>query len=103
MLSLLFGVTHAVVSVFLRFGRRILIQILRKHEQARVKMPSGEEIESFKGAIKLKYPLLENVWCMADGLKLKIEQAACPNMQARFYNGEFNSTNILTMLNKIVK
>ena len=38
-LCLLFGITRSVASLFLRFGRRILLKILAKDDQAAIKMP----------------------------------------------------------------
>ena len=90
-LQLIFGVTSSLLSMWLRFGRRILVRILQNHPKARVQMPNGNEIESFKTAINGKYPSLTNVWASMDGLKLYLQQAGTKDgrgdVQNRFYNG----------------
>jgi hypothetical protein len=90
-LQVIFGVTASVLSLWLRFGRRVLVRILRNHPKARVEMPDGNEIESFKKAINDKYPTLTNVWASMDGLKLYLQQAGRQegrgDVQNHFYNG----------------
>jgi DDE superfamily endonuclease len=90
-LQLIFGLTASVLSLWLRFGRRILVRILRNHPKARVEMPNGIEIASFKAAINVKYPSLTNVWGSMDGLKLFLQQAGRKDgkgdVQNYFYNG----------------
>ena len=90
-LQVILGVTASVLSLWLRFGQRVLVRILRNHPKARVQMPDGTEIESFKKAINDKYPTLTNVWASMDGLRLYLQQAGRQegrsNVQNHFYNG----------------
>ena len=86
-LCLLFGITGSVASLFLRFGRRILLKILAKDDQAAIKMPSVDEMASFQEAIGSKYSMLKDVFCVFDGLKLTLEQSGDFVIQNMFYNG----------------
>ena len=54
-LQIIFGMTAASVSLYLRFGRRLLVQILRKEKEARVEIPSDEKIQEFKDSIKKRH------------------------------------------------
>jgi DDE superfamily endonuclease len=86
-LQMIFGMTATVLSVWLRFGRRVLVKALKDHPKACVEMPNAAEIESFKLAISSKYPSLTNVWGAMDGLKLYLQQAGKHDVQNYFYNG----------------
>ena len=50
--EIVFGMTANPVSMYLRFGRRILIAILVKEPDAGIKMPSLETIQDMKDAIR---------------------------------------------------
>jgi hypothetical protein len=86
-LQLLFGITASPLSLFLRFGRRLLLRILKQEPGARVQMPSIEEINDYKEIVLRRYPNLNDVWFVMDGLKLYIEQGCGYDIQACFYNG----------------
>ena len=86
-LQLIFGMTYTPLSTYIRYGRRILIAILKQEDEAKIKLPSIVEVATYQGAIKSKYPMLEGVWCTMDGLKLRIQKASANNVQNRFYNG----------------
>lgn len=45
------------------------------------------EITAFKNAIKERHPLLTDVYCFADGLKLMLQQSGDVVFQNRYYNG----------------
>ena len=62
LLSMLFGLTTSAISVYLMFGRRILIHILSNDNMAKVKIPSDDEIEQFKNAVTERHPALQDVW-----------------------------------------
>ena len=85
LLQLVFGLTANPLSVWLRFGRRILVKVLHRHPDAEVKLPTKNEVRRFKKAIRRKYPVLRNVWGAMDGLKVPIEASA--KHQNLFYNG----------------
>ena len=74
-LQIIFGMTASSVSMYLRFGRRILIEVLKAEPAAAIMIPSELKIQEYKDAIREKYPLLSDVWCCMDGLKLYLQQA----------------------------
>ena len=82
-----FGLTMTNLSKYLRFGRRIVIEVLKNDEYARIAVPSPEKINEYKGAIAAKYPSLENVWSAMDGVKTPLQQAGSTKQQSYFYNG----------------
>jgi hypothetical protein len=79
------------LSIWIRFGRRLLVKILKNHPDACVEMPNETEIVSFQKVIDAKYQSLTNVWGAMDGLKLLLQQAGKqegrPDVQNYFYNG----------------
>ena len=86
-LQMIFGMTATNVSVYLRFGRRLVIRILHKHPEAKLGIPSDEKIKQYQEAIGSRHKNLKNVWCTMDGLKLLLEQAPDCVIQNNFYNG----------------
>jgi hypothetical protein len=86
-LQLDFGLSHSCLCLWLRFGMRIVVHVLRNHPLARVKMPSGEEVAAYQQATAAKYPSLADVWGTLDGLNLKIQSTKDDKVQSIFYNG----------------
>ena len=86
-LAVVFGLTGTQVSVYLRFGMRILVAILKADPKSEVRMPDAAEIALFKEAITAKHSLLVDCYCMVDGLKLYLQQSGDSIIQSRFYNG----------------
>lgn len=86
-LCLLFGITSSVCSLFLRFGRRIIIKVLAQELDAMVRMPTALETVEYKRAFYNKYSMLKDVYAVADGLKLYLEQSGDTVIQNIFYNG----------------
>ena len=86
-LSLIFGMTTTAVSIYLKFWRRILIEILCHEKKAKVKIPSDDEIRGFKEIVAQRHPSLRNVWMTMDGLKLYLEQSPSTVIQNQYYNG----------------
>jgi len=64
-----------VASLYIRFARRIVYRMLVGDAKARVKMPTPQEVEQFKQAFMKKHSLLTDIYCVADGLKLYLQQA----------------------------
>lgn len=85
-LSLLFGVTGSVCSLFLRFGRRILLRVLSDDAKAEVRMLTNSEVVQFQSAFAAKYSMLSDASAVADGLKLNLEQSDDCVIQNMFYN-----------------
>ncbi len=86
-LQLVFGLTYTNLSVYLRFGIRLLVETFSNNPLARVAIPSMDEIELFKAAFAVQHPLLNDCWATMDCLKLYLQQAGSGEIQERFYNG----------------
>lgn len=86
-LCLTFGITASVASLFIRFSRRLVLKMLSTDDKAKVKMPTIDEVREFSKSINEKYSLLQDVYCVADGLKLRLEQTNDCVIQNMFYNG----------------
>ena len=86
-LQMHFGMTMSNLNMYLRFGRRIIVEVLQSDEYAMIKIPSAEKIQQFKQLVIAKYPLLDHVWATMDGLKTPIMQSGSTKQQSYFYNG----------------
>jgi hypothetical protein len=86
-LQMIFGISSTSVSIYLRFGRRIIIKVLQNDPNAAIRVPSADKIQEYQSAVAAKYPSLAGVWCTMDGLKLYLEQSTDHVIQSRFYNG----------------
>jgi hypothetical protein len=86
-MSLAFGTTSSPLYQWLKFGRRVLLFALQHVPQAKVSLPSGEEVAAYVEAINNKYPVLTDVWAACDGLKLKIQASGNYLKQNHYYNG----------------
>jgi hypothetical protein len=54
---------------------------------AKITLLKNEKVAQYKQAIAAKYPLLQSVYCVANGLKISIQAAGQQHVQRRFYNG----------------
>ncbi len=61
--------------------------MLKGEEDARVCLPSAEEIAEYQEVVATNYPALQGAWCIMDGLKIQIEKSGDESMQNAFYNG----------------
>jgi hypothetical protein len=113
-LQIIFGMTAGCLSLWLRFGGRLLIQILcnnerscplmptnnkiagfisaviqilRNNEHSRPSMPRDNKIAGFICATSTKYPALTNCWGAIDGLKLQLQRSGNNKIQNLFFNG----------------
>jgi DDE superfamily endonuclease len=86
-LQMIFGLSSTSLSMYLRFGRRILILVLQNNPLAWIKIPSDDKIAEYQLAIKQRHPLLSDVWCTMDGLKLYLQQSGNNTTQNNFFNG----------------
>ncbi len=77
-LQLILGMTFTNLDDYLHFAKRIIVKVLRKDEQAHVRIPSSEKIEEYKEMVRNRHPFLTDVWCTMDGLKITLE----PNSRA---------------------
>jgi hypothetical protein len=60
----------------LRLGRWILILVVQGNPYSTIKLPSNEKVQEYKADIQKCHPLLTNVCCTMDGLKLTLQAAA---------------------------
>jgi hypothetical protein len=86
-LQVIFGLTNGHLSLWLRYGRRLIIQVLHNHPLAKVRMPTDEEVAEYELAISAKYPALPHCWGAIDGLKVQLQKAGHKTTQNNFYNG----------------
>mgnify|MGYP003840563507 CR=1 FL=1 len=97
-LQMKFGLTGTTVSEYVKFGRRILVQVLTDDDDAKVKIPSPQKIAEHNQAVENRHSAFKNVWMTMDGLKLCLEQSPDCTVQSRFYcNGwthDHHVTNI---------
>ncbi len=72
---------------YLRFGKRIIIEVLKNDDFAKISLPSAEKVGEYCAAVKQRHPDLDNVWATMDGIKLTIQVAPSDDVQRIFYNG----------------
>lgn len=82
-----FGLTGSPCELWLRFGKRMLLQVLRNRAEAKIQMPDQAKLEKYVGSIARLYPSLTNVAYVGDGLKILIEKSSDNVKQNAFYNG----------------
>ena len=88
MLCAFFGLTATPLNLWLKFGRMVIVKVLPKHQYARINCdPSASCVQGWKDAFASMYPHLEDVYCVADGLKLLLESTDNDLVQSMFYNG----------------
>ncbi len=86
-LQMVFGVSHSVLCMFLKFSMRLLFQMLREEVDARVDLPSVEEIAECQDVVRRNFPALDGCWCVMEGLKIPIQKSGDEFMQNAYYNG----------------
>jgi hypothetical protein len=83
-----FGLTGTPANVWLKFGRRLLIGILYRNDLARIRLPSDENVKEYQQIVHRKHPALKNVYCVADGLKIRFQNTDGElDEQSMYYNG----------------
>jgi len=88
MLCAFFGLTATPLNLWLKFGRMVIVKVLRKHRHALIdRKPTDAKLRGWKQAISSMYPHLEDVYCVANGLKLMLESTDNDLVQSMFYNG----------------
>jgi hypothetical protein len=56
-------------------------------EEAKIKMPTIQQVRVFKEVIRGKYPSLVHCWGALDGVKIGIQKPSDDMKQSHFYNG----------------
>jgi hypothetical protein len=86
-LQLIFGLLYANLCVYLRFSRRITVEVFRDDPLAGICIPSKEKIHEYMQAVAERHPQLSDVWSTMDGLKLYLQQSGKSDVQEWFYYG----------------
>ena len=86
-LQLVLGLTYTNLSVYLRFGICVVVEIFQDDPLARVSLPSAEDIATYMATFSECHPLLTDCWAMMDGLKLYLQASGNSDIQERYYNG----------------
>ena len=74
--KIIFGVTSSICSLFIRSGRRILIQAIKCDTRLAIQKPSLPEISSLQQAFSLRQHILKEVYFVTDGVKLMWNKVA---------------------------
>ncbi len=76
-----------MLCLFLKFGIRLLLKVLLQEDAAKVAIPSAVSIMEMMELISKKFPALDGVWCLMDGLKIPIQRPGDYRVQNAYYNG----------------
>lgn len=93
-----FGMSYTTVSLYLRFGRRMLLKAIERLPEAKVCLPNQREIRIYQRCLHKKFPYLRNIWGAMDGLRLDIQASGDAEEQMQFYNGWTSSHCINNLL-----
>jgi hypothetical protein len=83
-LQMIFGASHSVLALFLRYSIKLLYKVLKEEPSARVDKPSVEEIRHYQEVISSHFPVLNGTWCVVDGLKIPIQKSGDEEIQNAF-------------------
>jgi hypothetical protein len=86
-LQVMFGASHSVLVLFLKYSMRLLYKILLEEDAAKVCIPSADKIREYQSIIRLNFPALDGAWCVMDGLKLLVQSSGVDVEQNAYYNG----------------
>jgi hypothetical protein len=89
-LQMHFGLSMTNLTAYLRFGRRIIVEVLKNNPLSSIAIPPPAKVEEYKQLVRDKYPLLTNVWAAMDGIKTPIQQASTTKQQANRPNQELH-------------
>jgi hypothetical protein len=64
----------------------ILIGILQRIDHVKTMQPNVEQIAEYQDAVRQRHPMLDNVWCTMDRIKLLLECAGDDDEQNQYYN-----------------
>ena len=82
-----FGLTSTQLCKWLKFSRRVLLFVLQHHPAAKIRLPTGDEVQQCVDAICEQQPLLGPVWAAMGGLKLNLEKPISGPVQNVCCNG----------------
>ena len=79
--------TASNILKWLHFLKRVLLLAFLQKEEAKIKMPTIQQVRIFKEVIRAKYPSLVHYWGALDGVKIGIQMPSDDMKQSHFYNG----------------
>ena len=82
-----FGLTSSPCEKWLRFGKRVLLHVLKQRDDSKIRMPNEDKLREYVSCIEHQYPALNNVAFVGDGLKIPLEKASDKIKQNAYYNG----------------
>ncbi len=85
-LQLIFRLTFSNLSVYLRFGMRLIVETFQNNPLARLRISSADDVETFNAAFTEQHPLSNDCWATMDDLKLYLKTAGNAEFQECFYN-----------------
>ncbi len=88
-LQMVFGASHSVLYLFLKYSVQLLFRVLKDEVDARVDIPSAEVTTEYQEVVRTNFPALYGSWCIMDRLKIPIEKSGNDLMQNAHYNGYF--------------
>jgi hypothetical protein len=88
---MIFGATHSVLALFLRYSIKLLYKVLKEENSARIELPSNEQIREYQEVVSTHFPVLNGAWCIVDGLKIPIQKSGDEEIQNAYYNGWLHS------------
>lgn len=93
-LCLIFGLTPACTSRYIRIAEIILYNVLQKEDLAQFKWPSKQHQLEWGQLVNKKYPLVFGRWGFIDGKNYPVEKPTNAELQNAMYNGWLHSTLI---------
>jgi hypothetical protein len=93
---MVFGASHSVLCLFLKFSIRLLFRVLKEEVDARVELPSAEDVVEYQEVVCSNFSALDGAWCVMDGLKIPIQKVEMsqPRMPAIMVG--FIATSLVT-------
>jgi len=79
--------TESNISKWLGFSKQVLLLALLWKEEAKIKMPTIQQVRVLKEVIWATYPSLVHFWGALDGVKIGIQKPSDDMKQSHFYNG----------------
>jgi len=93
-LCMVFGITPAVLSRFIKAGLRALLGALRDLPEARIKFPNVAQMRNFADMVEEYEPQIRNCFGFVDGLSLAVEEPADPEKQNAQYTAFYSACRI---------
>ena len=86
-LCLHLGETPSSVSRTIHIAISVLYHVLETDPLTQIRFPTPEECDSFRSAVRMRYPILDGMVGMIDGLKLRVHAPTDVFWQNAMYNG----------------